>query len=143
VHNAHRSAAAPENIGRRAQKTVDPAGFFRFEYLTHNLAPDNRADPREGTMKKSDLIDALAGTTGQSKASVEAVLDALPGAVMSGLSAGDAVTLPGIAKIDAKARAERTVRNPATGASMVSPATTVASIKPVKPFKDAVAKLNR
>ena len=33
------------------------------------------------------------------------------------------------------------VRNPATGASMVSPATTVASIKVVKPFKDAVAKI--
>jgi DNA-binding protein HU-beta len=94
-------------------------------------------------MKKSELLDALSRATGQSKASVEAVLDALPGAVMSGLSAGDAVTLPGIAKIDAKARAARTVRNPATGGSMVSPATTVASIKPVKQFKDAVAKLSR
>lgn len=94
-------------------------------------------------MKKSDLVDALADATGQSKASVEAVLDALPGAVMSGLGAGAAVTLPGIAKIDARARAARTVRNPATGASMVSPATTVASIKPVKQFKDAVAKLSR
>ena len=53
------------------------------------------------------------------------------------------MTLPGVVKIDAKARAERAVRNPATGAAMISPATTVASIKPVKPFKEAVAKLNR
>lgn len=94
-------------------------------------------------MKKSELVDALAGASGQSKACVEAVLDALPGAVMSGLAAGAAVTVPGVAKIDARARAERTVRNPATGASMISPATTVASIKPVKPFKDAVATLKR
>ena len=91
-------------------------------------------------MKKSDLIDALAGATGQSKAAVGAVLDALPDAILGGLGAG-AVTLPGIAKIEARHRAARTVRNPATGASMQSPATTVASIKPVKPFKDAVAKL--
>ena len=94
-------------------------------------------------MKKSELVDALAEASGQSKSCVEAVLDALPGAVMTGLSAGDAVTLPGVVKIDAKARAERAVRNPATGAAMISPATTVASIKPVKPFKEAVAKLKR
>ena len=94
-------------------------------------------------MKKSELVDALAQATGQTKSGVEAVLDALPDAVMKGLKAGDAVTLPGIAKIDAKKRAARTVRNPATGATMQSPATTVASIKPVKAFKDSVAKLPR
>ena len=94
-------------------------------------------------MKKSDLIDALAGATGQSKTDVTAVIDALPGVVLAGLGSGAAVTIPGIAKIDAKHRAARTVRNPATGASMQSAATTVASIKPVKPFKDAVANIKR
>jgi DNA-binding protein HU-beta len=93
-------------------------------------------------MKKSELVDALAGATGQTKAAVGAVLDALPGVVLKGLKNG-AVTLPGIAKIDAKRRAARTVRNPATGASMKSPATTVASMKAVKPFKDSVAKIKR
>lgn len=94
-------------------------------------------------MKKSELVDALAKATGQTKSGVEAVLDALPDAVMSGLRKGDAVTLPGIAKIEAKRRAARTVRNPATGATMQAPATTVAGIKPVKGFKDSVAKLRR
>lgn len=94
-------------------------------------------------MKKSELVDALAQATGQTKAGVEAVLDALPDAVMKGLRRGDSVTLPGIAKIDAKRRAARTVRNPATGATMQSPATTVAAIKPVKAFKDSVAKVPR
>ncbi len=92
-------------------------------------------------MKKSELVDALAGASGQSKASVDAVLEALPGVLLSGM-AGDAVTLPGVAKFAARHRAERNVRNPATGASMVSPATTVASIKPVKPFKEAVARIS-
>ncbi len=93
-------------------------------------------------MKKSELVDALAAASGQSKAAAGAVLDALPGVVLKGLKSG-AVTLPGIAKIDARHRAARTVRNPATGASMVSPATTVASIKAVKPFKDSIAKVKR
>ena len=92
-------------------------------------------------MKKSELIDALAGASGQSKASVDAVLEALPGVLLAGM-AGDAVTLPGVAKFAARHRAERNVRNPATGAAMVSPATTVAAIKSVKPFKDAVAKIS-
>lgn len=91
-------------------------------------------------MKKSELVDALAGASGQTKAAVESVLDSLPGVMMSGM-ARDAVTLPGVAKFAARHRAERTVRNPATGASMISPATTVASIKPVKQFKDGVAKI--
>ena len=92
-------------------------------------------------MKKSELIDALAEASGQSKAAVDAVLESLPGVLLAGL-AGDGVTLPGVVKMSARHRAERNVRNPATGASMVSPATTVASIKPVKPFKEAVAKIS-
>ncbi len=92
-------------------------------------------------MKKSELIDALAEASGQSKGAVDAVLEALPGALLSGM-AGDAVTLPGVAKFSARHRAERNVRNPATGASMVSPATTVAAIKVVKPFKEATARIS-
>ncbi len=92
-------------------------------------------------MKKSELVDALAGASGQSKATVESVLDALPGVMLSGM-ARDAVTLPGVAKFAARHRAARTVRNPATGASMLSPATTVSSIKPVKQFKDGVARIS-
>jgi DNA-binding protein HU-beta len=93
-------------------------------------------------MKKSELVDALAEASGQTKGTVESVLDALPGVILSAL-ATDSVVLPGIAKFDARHRAARNVRNPATGAAMVSPATTVSSIKVVKPFKEAVAKLNR
>ena len=93
-------------------------------------------------MKKSELVDALAGASGQAKGAVESVLDALPDVMLSALASG-AVVLPGIAKFDARHREARNVRNPATGAAMVSPAKTVPSIKPVKPFKDAIATLSR
>ena len=90
-------------------------------------------------MKKSELIDALAAASGQSKAAAAAVVDAVPGVLLSGLANGGSVTLPGFAKIDAKRRDARTMRNPATGGTIHKPATTVAAIKPVKSFKDAVA----
>lgn len=92
-------------------------------------------------MKKSELVDALADASGQSKAAVGAVLDALPDVVLAGLKEHGAVTLPGIAKVEAKHREARTMRNPATNAPVEKPATTVAGFKVAKPFKDAVAGL--
>ncbi len=91
-------------------------------------------------MKKSELVEALAEASGQQKAAVAAVVDALPGVVLDGLKSHGAVTLPGFMKVDAKAREARTMRNPATGEPVQKPATTVAAFKPAKPFKDAVAE---
>ena len=90
-------------------------------------------------MKKSELVDALAEASGQSKASVTAVIDALPAVVLDGMKSHGSVTLPGFIKVDAKAREARTMRNPATGEPVQKPATTVAGFKPAKPFKDAVS----
>ncbi|MEO1494465.1 MAG: HU family DNA-binding protein [Pseudomonadota bacterium] len=92
-------------------------------------------------MKKAELIDALAEATDLNKTQVDAVLDALPGVVLSALKGEGSLTLPGIAKIEARARPARKARNPATGAEIKIAATTVAGFKPVKPFKDAVAKV--
>ncbi len=92
-------------------------------------------------MKKSELVDALEGASGQSKSAVTSVLDALSGVVLAGLGSHGTVTLPGIGKIDAKTREARTMRNPATGAPIEKPATVVPQFKPAKPFKDGVAGL--
>jgi DNA-binding protein HU-beta len=90
-------------------------------------------------MKKSELVDALAGASGQSKAAVSAVIDALGGVVLAGLRSHGTVTVPGVAKIDVRKKAPRTVRNPATGAAVQKPASTAAAFKPVKSLKDEVA----
>ena len=92
-------------------------------------------------MKKSELVDALAGAADLSKAQAEAAIDALPGIVLGELNDGGSIVLPGIAKIEAKHRAARDARNPSTGDTIKLPATTVAGFKVVKPFKDAVAKI--
>lgn len=90
-------------------------------------------------MKKAELVEALESTTGQTKAAITAVLDALPGVVVAGLKSHGTVTLPGLAKIDAKVREARTVRNPQSGAAIEKPAAMSAAIKPAKGLKDAVA----
>ena len=92
-------------------------------------------------MKKSELVDALAGAADLSKAQAEAAIDALPGVVLSALNDGGSVVLPGIAKVEAKHRAARDARNPSSGETIKLPATTVAGFKVVKPFKEAVAKI--
>jgi DNA-binding protein HU-beta len=90
-------------------------------------------------MKKSELVDALAGASGQTKAAVSAVIDALGGVVLAGLKSHGTVTVPGVAKIDVKKKAARTVRNPATGAAVQKPASVAAAFKPVKSLKEEVA----
>lgn len=89
------------------------------------------------------LIDRLAEDTGQSRSEVEAVLDALPNAVMAKLGRGEPAILPGIARIDVTRRAARMGRNPGTGESVSIPAATVATCRPVKALREAVAQLPR
>lgn len=92
-------------------------------------------------MKKAELVDAIASAADITKAQADSVLGALPGIVLTALKGEGSVTLPGIAKIEAKHRAARTMRNPATGGEIKKDATTVPGFKPVKPFKDDVAKI--
>lgn len=89
-------------------------------------------------MKKAELVDAIADASGQSKAAVSAVLDALPDVVVSALKDHGALTLPGLMKIEAKSRPPRTMRNPATGAAIEKPASVAPAFKPVKSLKDQV-----
>ncbi len=89
-------------------------------------------------MNKAELIDAVAASTGLSKAdatrSVESVLSTISGT----LSRGDSVALVGFGTFQVKQRAARTGRNPKTGAAIQIPASKVPSFKAGKALKDAV-----
>ena len=52
-------------------------------------------------MKKDELVSALAEASGESKASVSAVLGAMAGVANSALAGGKSVSIPGVGKIDA------------------------------------------
>jgi DNA-binding protein HU-beta len=89
-------------------------------------------------MNKQELIDAVADRTGDSKAATGQARDAVLGASMRALSAGDAVQLIGFGSFSTGQRAARTGRNPSTGAEMQIAAARTVKFTAGKAFKDAI-----
>ncbi|MCE6959566.1 HU family DNA-binding protein [Cereibacter sphaeroides] len=91
------------------------------------------------TLTKAKLIAALAEATQTTKKEAGATLDALASIVKTELTAGATVTLPGLVKISLRERAERQVRNPATGETMTKPADKTVKVAAVRELKEAAA----
>ncbi len=89
-------------------------------------------------MTKTQLVAAVAEAMGSDKKTAGSALDALAAVVAREVAAGGAVTLPGLGKMQCKARPERTVRNPATGATMMKPADKQVKFAIAKALKDVV-----
>lgn len=89
-------------------------------------------------MNKSELIDIIAQNANLTKADAGRALDAFTKTIESTLKAGDNVALVGFGTFEVKKRAERTGRNPQSGAAITIAAATVPSFKPGKGLKDAV-----
>jgi len=66
-------------------------------------------------MFKKDLVEAVAKVTGETKASVEKMLNATLDCMKKALKKGDKVTLMGFGTFDVAKRAARKGRNPQTG----------------------------
>jgi DNA-binding protein HU-beta len=89
-------------------------------------------------MNKQELIDAVAASTGDSKTSTGAAIDAILGAVTQAVTRGETVQLIGFGSFSTGSRAERTGRNPSTGAEITIPAAKTVKFTAGKAFKDAV-----
>jgi DNA-binding protein HU-beta len=89
-------------------------------------------------MNKSELIDAIAESSGLTKADSGRALDAFVGAVAKALSGGDSVALVGFGTFSVKERAERKGRNPQTGREITIAAAKIPSFKAGKSLKDSV-----
>lgn len=89
-------------------------------------------------MTKAQLVAALAEELGSDKKSASAALDAVSALITREVSAGGAVTLPGIGKISCRERPERMVRNPQTGEQMKKEADKVVKMTIAKALKDSV-----
>jgi DNA-binding protein HU-beta len=89
-------------------------------------------------MTKTQLVAALADAMGADKKVAGSALDALADIVAREVSAGGAVTLPGLGKVACRARPERQVRNPATGETMSKPADKQVKFSIAKALKDSV-----
>ena len=89
-------------------------------------------------MNKSDLIDAIAASTGLTKADAGRALDATTDNIASALQKGQSVSLVGFGTFSVKHRAARQGRNPRTGETIQIAASKVPGFKAGKALKDAV-----
>ncbi|MFT5823412.1 MAG: DNA-binding protein HU-beta [Crocinitomix sp.] len=80
-------------------------------------------------MNKSELVDAIASTSGLSKADSKRALDGLTEAVEGALKKGDKVSLVGFGSFSISNRAARTGRNPQTGKEIKIAAKNVVKFK--------------
>ena len=89
-------------------------------------------------LTKTQLVAALAEEMGQDKKAASAALAAIANVITKEVSAGGAVTLPGVGKIYCRERPERMVRNPATGDQFKKEADKVVKMTIAKALKDSV-----
>ena len=90
-------------------------------------------------MNKNELIDAIAGETGFSKADTGRFIDAFVNQVTAAVAKGDKVALVGFGTFQSAKRAAKTGRNPKTGAALEIPASISPKFSPGAAFK---AKVN-
>ncbi|MCH7981246.1 MAG: HU family DNA-binding protein [Proteobacteria bacterium] len=89
-------------------------------------------------MNKGELIDAVAGSAGLSRADATKAVDGILEAIQGTLSGGGSVSLVGFGTFSVKARAARMGRNPRTGEAIHIKASNVPGFKAGKALKEAV-----
>jgi DNA-binding protein HU-beta len=88
-------------------------------------------------MNKRDLIDAISDRVGNKKSATEAV-NAVLDTIQDAVAKGDKVAITGFGVFEKSERPARTARNPATGASIKVPASSVPKFRAGADFKAAV-----
>lgn len=80
-------------------------------------------------MNKAQLIDAIAGDAGLTKADAKKALDSFIKSTSGALKKGDRVALVGFGSFSVAQRSARTGRNPQTGKEITIPAKKVVKFK--------------
>ena len=88
-------------------------------------------------MNKRDLIDAISGRLGDKKTATEAV-NAVLDTIADAVAKGDKVSITGFGVFERTERPARTARNPATGATVSVPKSSVPKFRPGSEFKALV-----
>jgi DNA-binding protein HU-beta len=103
----------------------------------HRGARDLWGKRRSEQMNKRDLIDAISGQLGGKKPATEAV-NAVLDAIQSAVANGDKVAITGFGVFEKTERPARTARNPATGAAIQVPKSSVPRFRAGADFKALV-----
>ena len=90
-------------------------------------------------MNRSELVTAIAESTGQPASQVDRTVAALISVVTDALVKGDKVAIPGFATFETTQRSARSGRNPQTGATIQIPARTAVKISAGQTLKRAVS----
>jgi len=88
-------------------------------------------------MNKRDLIDAISSRMGDKKTATEAV-NAVLDTIQAAVASGDKVAITGFGVFEKTVRPARTARNPATGASIKVPESSVPKFRAGSDFKAIV-----
>ena len=88
-------------------------------------------------MNKRDLIDAISSRMGDKKTAAEAV-NAVLDTIQAAVASGDKVAITGFGVFEKTVRPARTARNPATGASIKVPESSVPKFRAGSDFKAIV-----
>jgi DNA-binding protein HU-beta len=91
-------------------------------------------------MNKAELIDAIAGSAGLTKADSKKALDAFIKATTAALKKGGRVALVGFGSFSVAKRSARTGRNPQTGKEITIPAKKVVKFKAGSDLAEVVQK---
>ena len=91
-------------------------------------------------MNKTELIAAVAQSSGLTKKDTERIVNAALDAIAASLCQGEKVQLSGFGTFEVKAREARIGRNPHTKEAIDIPATNVPVFKASKALKDTIAK---
>jgi DNA-binding protein HU-beta len=91
-------------------------------------------------MNKTQLIDAVAKSTGIKKREVETVIDNFIDKIVCEVAEGEKVQITGFGSFERKCRGERNIKNPRTGEDMLVPPSKSPSFSAGSTFKDKVNK---
>ena len=89
-------------------------------------------------MTKADLVNKMAGKTGQSKVTSEKALNAFLASVKDVLLSEGKLTITGFGTFAVEMRQKRNGRNPRTGSVITIPEAKVVKFRPGRKLKDTI-----
>lgn len=90
-------------------------------------------------MNRKELVETVAREAELTTAQADAALAAALQGVVSAISQGDKVSLPGFGTFELRHRSARAGRNPSTGEAIEIAASQAPAFKPASAFKQAVS----
>ena len=124
--------SVPQGLKNQAEIAILP-------YVLYNcVIPAKNTIRGENAMNKTELIAAMAETSGLSKKDCDAALAAFITTVETALKSGEKVQLIGFGSFEVKERAAHTGRNPRTKETVEIPASKAPVFKAGQAFKDAI-----